>query len=1115
MKRKIISIFVTMSLLVCSVLAINANPTISVMAKEKSFETTPVKENQVVGTVIKTGSCGENLTYTITINGTDEIGQETYSLTIEGYGDMEDEIPWQEYSSYLTELNLSDDITSIGYGAFRDCGFLTVIIPNSITRIPDYAFAGCSSLTDLTIPNSVTGIGWGAFEGCSSLTSLEIPSSVTGIGWSAFEGCSSLTSLEIPSSVISIGRRAFAYCKNIKNIYFKGDIPYVSHDSSNGDVFVGITANAYFPADNNTWINELNEYYKHYEFGGNITWASELDFAIKEFIETHLNYIGNNANNTYHYLLNYCDLSKIALRDYSELKDTYDKRRLLRGSIFNNPYEVALAELIISEESADGQMDSFTVNLYSKQRSIINNVMKLINGKVSLTSDQKSKMEKLFSERTFDDATYQLCADILGKYVSEDELKTLFQTYDTSNKFMGLFGDGKKIVDSVVDVINYSSILQAYNETTDEFKEALTLVDYYCQGENSELDYAITQYLLVTDKTDINNQIIKKVVGNSIDVGKDLFEETILSKVRNFMIENMDLSNVAEATATKLLAVIEGMKIGYSLGTTIDNVLFNTDNVTDAYITAYASCKLAYYMKFALDDYATNLKKNQTIENAELFCETYNMYKHTQINVAENMIRYFASNEQSLINKIFKSSAYEAAIYQWQILKLNWDNAKCHDESVTYTNTKNLTIACPVDIEIKDDSDNLILKVVNNAVTYNSGKAIATIRNNIKYITIPDDSYSVNIMATDTGKMNYCITNFSYLEPTETVNFENIQLEKNNTYIGAITEGENLSVQENALASNGKTVESTSSVFKKNEKIDVSEIKFPKEDIELTVGSTEKLQAEILPVTASVKTVTWFSSNPEIATVDEYGTIAALAKGNVTVYCSTLDGKVTSECKITVKALENNSNDNTNDTDVNNNDTNVGNQGSGNDIDTNTGRESDIKVSKIALTGISKKIAAGKKIKLTAKVFPANASNRSVTWKSSNTKVATVNNAGVVKVKKGSGGKKVTITAMAMDGSGVKSTYRITSMKGVVKKIVVSGKKSVKAGKSLKLKVKVTASKKANKKLKWISSNTKYATVNSSGKVKTKKIAKGKKVKITAFATDGSGKKKTITIKIR
>lgn len=172
-------------------------------------------------------------------------------------------------------------------------------------------------------------------------------------------------------------------------------------------------------------------------------------------------------------------------------------------------------------------------------------------------------------------------------------------------------------------------------------------------------------------------------------------------------------------------------------------------------------------------------------------------------------------------------------------------------------------------------------------------------------------------------------------------------------------------------------------------------------------------------------------------------------------------------------------------------------------------------VKSIYVTGISKKIAAGKKIKLTATVSPSNATNKAIKWKSSNKKVAKVNSSGVVTMNKKSGGKSVTITATAADGSGVKASYKIKSMKGVVKKVTISGKKTVKAGKTLKLKAKVTATKKANKKLKWTSSNKKYATVSSSGKVKALKVGKGKKVKITAMATDGSGKKKTVTIKIK
>ena len=51
--------------------------------------------------------------------------------------------------------------------------------------------------------------------------------------------------------------------------------------------------------------------------------------------------------------------------------------------------------------------------------------------------------------------------------------------------------------------------------------------------------------------------------------------------------------------------------------------------------------------------------------------------------------------------------------------------------------------------------------------------------------------------------------------------------------------------------------------------------------------------------------------------------------------------------------------------------------------------------------------------------------------------------------------------------------------------------------------------------MKWTSSNTKYATVSGSGKVKALKAGKKKSVKITAMATDGSGKKATVTIKIK
>ena len=178
-----------------------------------------------------------------------------------------------------------------------------------------------------------------------------------------------------------------------------------------------------------------------------------------------------------------------------------------------------------------------------------------------------------------------------------------------------------------------------------------------------------------------------------------------------------------------------------------------------------------------------------------------------------------------------------------------------------------------------------------------------------------------------------------------------------------------------------------------------------------------------------------------------------------------------------------------------------------------------ILVKKINLSGISKQIALGKKVKLKATVLPENATNKKLKWITSNKKLATVTQSGLVKIaKKAKPGKTVKITAVATDGSNKKAIWKIKIMKGAVKSIKIKGiKKTLQVGKTMKLKavVKTTKGKPVNKKVKWTSGNTKYATVSSSGKVKALRTGKGKKVKITAMATDGTGKKKTVSFKIK
>ena len=168
------------------------------------------------------------------------------------------------YCRSLTSVTISNSVTSIGAGAFDNCSSVTsVTIPNSVTSIGNYAFRECSSLTSITIPSSVTSIGNYAFRECSSLTSITIPSSVTSIGESAFERCGSLTSITIPKGVSSIGNYAFKNCSKLESAYFHGNAPDIWPSTFSGckNTFciyympgtTGWTSSSAYDAEKGTW----------------------------------------------------------------------------------------------------------------------------------------------------------------------------------------------------------------------------------------------------------------------------------------------------------------------------------------------------------------------------------------------------------------------------------------------------------------------------------------------------------------------------------------------------------------------------------------------------------------------------------------------------------------------------------------------------------------------------------------------------------------------------------------------------------------------------------------------------------------------------------------------
>lgn len=172
---------------------------------------------------------GEKLSISYTGSGTGVM--DNYNGEIEEKigkaGDDEEYIyyynyPWQAYRNSISEVVISEGVTTIGSHAFAMLGKLkSVTIPEGVTLIGKEAFeqagTGNPEGFDAVIPGTVTGICDYAFSG-SNLKSLTIKNGVTSIGESAFMDCNLLTKVVIPASVVTIGNFAFYRCKGLVKV---------------------------------------------------------------------------------------------------------------------------------------------------------------------------------------------------------------------------------------------------------------------------------------------------------------------------------------------------------------------------------------------------------------------------------------------------------------------------------------------------------------------------------------------------------------------------------------------------------------------------------------------------------------------------------------------------------------------------------------------------------------------------------------------------------------------------------------------------------------------------------------------------------------------------------
>ena len=128
--------------------------------------------------------------------------------------------PYVFYGSGFTNVVFEDGsvCTEIGAHAFYSSDITAIEIPASVTKIGEYAFAGCYALRSVTMGNAVTAIERYTFIDCTALESIKLSTALTSIGTYAFKNCSALKEITIPNGVTSLPNALFYGCSSLESI---------------------------------------------------------------------------------------------------------------------------------------------------------------------------------------------------------------------------------------------------------------------------------------------------------------------------------------------------------------------------------------------------------------------------------------------------------------------------------------------------------------------------------------------------------------------------------------------------------------------------------------------------------------------------------------------------------------------------------------------------------------------------------------------------------------------------------------------------------------------------------------------------------------------------------
>lgn len=436
-------------------------------------------------------------------------------------------------------------------------------------------------------------------------------------------------------------------------------------------------------------------------------------------------------------------------------------------SIFDNPYDAMLTELILSATSSE--VDSLNTRIEAENLKLANSIWDMILKVQPNYSAEKSTYKPAIQELLSDPEhlkqrspdIYEKLAAAIEQYRDDKGTRSALNFISGTTNFFGKVGDALDVLedyqntlDWIIGCSNYVSVVHAYEALNEEYIQTLHQV----AGKMGNSAYA-TSFRSALQKYDdwLNCEVIAEALEFTTSFAK-LTYDTLSPLTENVM--TYYLSGCLGLDVTNVTVVVAAYNLGWSLSNTL------TGN--DKMVESREIIRASYYVEDALYGILQadreELKNKKDLSSAQKFDASYMLLRTSEMYALQAYKDYLDASEKSftqgllhLGNNNFNTT--ETTLANFAILR--WDAAMCHGQAVRDQMMSELIIACPTDVYVENEDGETVLTIEDGVVTTCAAGVSAAVAGDTKVLGLTGGPYNITIWGTDRGTMDVSYTAYS------------------------------------------------------------------------------------------------------------------------------------------------------------------------------------------------------------------------------------------------------------------------------------------------------------------------------------------------------------------